>query len=158
MMTLYPREAPRGRERGKGSDPMDNTTMTTHSSTHAGSRRRVVARRAHRSIRALAGPVAWTIALTLAIVVLGVAPALLSGAPSRPLTSTSVRVGPTDTLWTIAAAHRLPGLSTAATVEEIRRANGLTASNLSAGAVLRVPSAQSAESALAAADAETMSR
>jgi LysM domain len=133
---------------------MDTTTMTTPAGTRAGSRRLLTARRARCSVRALAGPASWTIALALAIVVLGVAPTLLSGAPARPLTAISVRVGPSDTLWTIAAAHRMPGLSTAATVEEIRRANALTASNLSAGAILRVPSVQSAESAVAAADAE----
>lgn len=137
---------------------MGTTRMTAPGITSAGSRRRLVARRAHSPVRALVGPVAWTIALTFSIVVLGVAPSLLSGAPSRPLTATSVRVGSADTLWSIASAHRLPGLSTAATVEEIRRANGLTASNLSAGAILRVPSAQSADSALAAADPETAVR
>ena len=129
---------------------MDTTTMTTHTDT----RQHHAVRRTHRTLRTVAGPIAWTIALTLAIVVLGVAPTLLSGAPSRSLATTSVRVDPSDTLWTIAAEHRLSGVSTAAMVEEIRRANGLTASNLSAGAVLRVPSAQAADSAYAAAGAE----
>jgi Tfp pilus assembly protein FimV len=137
---------------------MDTTTMTTHTDTRNGSRQHHAVRRTHRTLRAVAGPIAWTIALTIAIVVLGVVPTLLSGAPSRPLAATSVRVGPSDTLWTIAAAHRLSGVSTAAMVEEIRRANGLTASNLSAGAVLRVPSAQAADNAYAAAGAETTVR
>jgi hypothetical protein len=99
----------------------------------------------------VAGPVLWALVVVLAIVVPAVLPSLMSGAPSKPGAATSVRVGAADTLWSIASANRAPGRSTAETVDEIRRMNGLTDSGLSAGVVLRVPAREPADTAFAAA-------
>lgn len=81
--------------------------------------------------------------LALFIVAVGVLPAVGDPVPSRPTATIQVRVSPTDTLWTIAAANRLPGLTTAQMVDVIREANQLPAGALGAGAVLRVPAARS---------------
>lgn len=60
-----------------------------------------------------------------------------------------VTVSPADTLWSIAAAHRLPGVSTAQTADAIIAANGVRAGRLVAGMVLRVPSEGTPETAFA---------
>jgi len=52
---------------------------------------------------------------------------------------TSVRVATNQTLWSIASSHRGAGMSTAETVDWIRRVNGLHTSVLREGSVLRVP-------------------
>jgi hypothetical protein len=107
--------------------------------------------RVRRSATSVAGPAAWAVFVALAIVVPGVVPVLMSGAPSQPGSAIAVRVGPADTLWSIASVNRLPGRSTVETVEEILRINGLTDSRLAEGIVLRVPALESAHTAFAAA-------
>jgi|GEM_PF-1843468 len=51
----------------------------------------------------------------------------------------AVRVGDGQTLWEIASRYRTAGMSTAATVEHIRRVNGLETSAVTAGQVLEIP-------------------
>lgn len=92
---------------------------------------------------------AGTLALTAAIVALGVAPALLTCSPSRAFTATTVKVGPSDTLWSIAESRRLPGASTAETVEAIRLANAMSDSAVAEGVVLKVPAITARDAAYA---------
>jgi Tfp pilus assembly protein FimV len=77
--------------------------------------------------------------LTFFIITVGTLPAVGDPVPSCPSASTTVRVSFSDTLWSIAAAHRLPGFSTAQMVRLIADANGLTTGGLDEGTVLRVP-------------------
>jgi Tfp pilus assembly protein FimV len=58
--------------------------------------------------------------------------------PASTSSAITVRVAPSDTLWTIASQHRLPGLSTAQMVRVIRDANPQSGT-LTAGAVLQIP-------------------
>lgn len=87
---------------------------------------------------------AWTttelliLAAVAAVVIAAALTPLLPNSPgSVPLTT--VRVESADTLWSLAQAHPIEGLSTAETVSEIRRLNELPSSSLSAGSLLRVP-------------------
>jgi hypothetical protein len=84
-------------------------------------------------------PLFWMSVLALFIVAVGIMPAAGDPISPHPTASITVRVSSTDTLWAIAAAHRLPGLSTAQMVRVIKDTNGLTGA-LAAGAVLQVPS------------------
>ena len=61
---------------------------------------------------------------------------------------TSVRVAANQTLWSIASGHPGAGMTTAETVEWIKRANGLHTSVVREGSVLQVP-APPAETATA---------
>lgn len=61
----------------------------------------------------------------------------------RPVTWSSISVGHTGTLWEIAAEHGVEGLSTAETVDLIRKENGLSSSTLYSGQTLIVPAAGS---------------
>jgi Tfp pilus assembly protein FimV len=101
---------------------------------------------------------AWMIALMLLVAGAGAIALLREGVPSGSSTTISVRVSPSDTLWSIARANRLPGASTAATVEAIARANGLADGSLRPGTVLRVPAGQAPPAALAQADNGPASR
>jgi Tfp pilus assembly protein FimV len=87
--------------------------------------------------------------LMLFIVLVGVLPAAGDPVPPRPAATITVRVSQADTLWSIAAAHRLPGLSTTQMVRVIKEANALSFGALGAGDVLRVPAASTAEAAYA---------
>lgn len=88
-------------------------------------------------------PVLWMALLAVFVIAVGVLPAAGDPVPSGSTATIAVRVSPTDTLWTIAAANRLPGLTTAQMVQVIRESNALGAGTLGAGAVLRVPAARS---------------
>jgi LysM repeat protein len=74
-----------------------------------------------------------------------IAALLLAGAvavrPHAPAASSTqaVQVQAGETLWSIARAHPVPGLSTAQAVETIARDNGLADAHLSAGQTLVVP-------------------
>lgn len=87
------------------------------------------------------------LAAATAIVLL--ASALVAPARPEPESWTSVDVAAYGTLWEIAANHRVPGLSTAQTVELIAEENNLSSSTLYTGQVLRVPAPE--DSALAVA-------
>jgi hypothetical protein len=103
-------------------------------------------------------PVAWMAVLAIFVAGVGAIALLRDGVPSGAATTIAIRVSPSDTLWSIAKANRLPGASTAATVEAIERANGLTASSLRPGTVLRVPAVVPAGSDLAQAGPGTIAR
>jgi LysM repeat protein len=98
------------------------------------------------------------IALALFVAGLGAVALLRDGVPSSASTTISVRVSPSDTLWSIAKANPQPGATTAATVEAIARANGLGTSSLAPGTVLRVPASAPVGNALAQAGSSTTGR
>jgi len=84
-------------------------------------------------------PVLWMLALTMFIVGVGVLPAAGDPVPSTATATIAVTVAQADTLWSIAAAHRLPGVPTADMVRLIKEANSLTGAVVSAGDSLRIP-------------------
>jgi Tfp pilus assembly protein FimV len=91
--------------------------------------------------------------LAASIVCIGALPAAGEGTPPGWTAIVSVQVSPADTLWSIAASHRLPGTSTAQMVRIIADTNSLAGSGLRAGAVLRVPAEAPSGSAYAQAAA-----
>ena len=116
------------------------TYSTAHQATDHGSAR------AQRSIRATRrastlriAPVFWMTVLAALIVAVGILPAAGDPVSAPSAFAITVRVAASDTLWTIAAQHRLPGLSTAQMVRVIRDANPRSGA-LTAGAVLQIPS------------------
>jgi Tfp pilus assembly protein FimV len=104
-------------------------------------------RRTHRRAVRVA-PAFWMTVLALFVIAVGVLPAAGDPLPPRPTASTTYRVSPSDTLWSIAAVHRLPGLSTAQMVRVIRDANAAS-DVLEPGVVLRVPTATGTSAAYA---------
>lgn len=77
--------------------------------------------------------------LCVAVAVLA-ALATASGRPHPPNPATArIRVEPSDTLWSIAREHPLPGADTARTVTAIRELNRMRGSDLIAGQALTVP-------------------
>lgn len=126
---------------------MDGTHTAQGSGKAERSERRTA--RPRTTVKAASAWVLRTLALTAAIVTLGAGPSLLAGAPSRSFAATTVTVAASDTLWSIAASHRLPGRSVAATVDAIREANGMDGSSLAAGSTLRVPTTESMDAAFA---------
>jgi len=100
----------------------------------------------------LMAPFPWMTALAITVAMLGTVAILRDGVPSAASATIAVRVAPSDTLWSIAEAHRIPGVSTARTVEAIARINGLSGTLISAGATLRVPAIAVVDSAFAQAE------
>jgi len=113
--------------------------------------RRTPRRRVSAAPASWVAPLLWMIALAVFVAGLGAVALLRDGVPSSASTTISIRVSPSDTLWSIAKANPQPGATTAATVEAIARANGLGTSSLAPGTVLRVPASASVGSALAQA-------
>ena len=114
-----------------------------------------VGRRSGRPLLDLSGwvaPLIWMVALATIVSGLGVLALSREGIPSEASATISVRVSPSDTLWSIATANRLPGSTTAATVQAIARVNGLHDSRIVSGTTLRVPSATAPGTAFAQAD------
>ena len=101
------------------------------------------------------GPVLMALVTTALIVSFGALPTRLDGAPSDQTATTTVRVSTGETLWDIAAAHRLPGMDTAQTVQAIMRANGKRTAGLRTGESLTVPVAGTGGSAVAQAEGPT---
>jgi nucleoid-associated protein YgaU len=63
--------------------------------------------------------------------------------------SHTVQVSAGDTLWSIAKANPVAGLSTAQTAERIARANGLNSAALASGQTIRVPAEGALDTQLA---------
>lgn len=53
--------------------------------------------------------------------------------------TTTVRVASEQTLWELATRHRVPGATTAETIEIIKQVNGMTGSALRVGQTVQVP-------------------
>jgi len=61
----------------------------------------------------------------------------------------TIRVAGDQTLWELAAEYRVPGASTAETVEIIKSTNGMTHSSLRVGQTLQVPASNFEMTAMA---------
>lgn len=110
-------------------------------------RRRRTSKRRGRPESALA-PVAVFLVATVLLVAAAAAPTV-SGASTSPATR-RVRVAASDTLWSIARAHPVEGMTSAQVVAEMRRLNHLdTVAAIQPGAVISVPAGDSYSSNLA---------
>jgi LysM domain len=138
------------------------TTTTMHVTSHR-IERDFEPRRA-RGLRRAAYPHSWVApllgmaALAITVFAVGAFGLARAGVPSAPTATIGVRVSPCDTLWSIARANPLPGASTAATVEAIAEANGLSGSSITPGMVLRVPASVAVGTAFAQADTDAATR
>jgi LysM repeat protein len=84
----------------------------------------------------------------LVLVAVALLPGLRASAPTWP-GAVTVKVDSSQTLWGIAQAHPIEGLTTAQTVAAIRSANQLSDSALREGQLLRVPGAADSSAAMA---------
>jgi hypothetical protein len=95
--------------------------------------------RRHRRPESVLAPF-WVFAAVLALLVVAAALPVASGRANGATDTRRVRVTASDTLWSIAAANPVAGLSTAESVAVMRRLNGLEARvSLQPGAVITVP-------------------
>jgi hypothetical protein len=141
---------------------MTTTTMLSadHSARRGGARgnpRRTV-RRPVVDLAPWIAPVLWMAALAVFVTGVGAVALMRDGVPSGTPATMSVKVSPSDTLWSIAEANRIPGTSTAATIETITRVNGLRGGALKPGSILRVPAANGGGSAFAQVDSGDAAR
>ena len=84
----------------------------------------------------------WIVAMAVALLLV-LATVIGASAPrSTPTEMRSVHVEAGQTLWSIAKANALPGLTTEQTAQLIARANGLTRFSLAEHTSLKVPVAQ----------------
>ena len=141
---------------------MTTTTMQFQGQRIAGASRAAGRRRSVRRPTAHRAPwitpLAWMAVLALFVAGVGAVALLRDGVPSGAPATISVRVAPSDSLWSIARANRLPGASTAATVEAITRANDLRSSSLTPGTVLLVPAYGASGAAFAQANGSAVDR
>lgn len=99
---------------------------------------------ADRQVRAMAASSTSASAETALLVLMVVAliAAVWLGSSSerhRSLETSSIRIEAGDTLWSIATAHPVPGLSTAQTAELLSDINKLEGAMLAAGSTVQVP-------------------
>lgn len=88
------------------------------------------------------------IALTCALVCTALV-AVRPGAASADMPTRAIRVRAADTLWDIASRNRVDDLSTAQTVEVLKKLNRLGHSEIAVGQTLLIPTAEEPEMALA---------
>ncbi|HHJ99266.1 MAG TPA: LysM peptidoglycan-binding domain-containing protein [Actinobacteria bacterium] len=93
--------------------------------------------------------VAFVLLLAAAAIVVVISHAYQPEHPT-PAAWSSVTVAEGSSLWDVASANPVPGLSTRETMALIRETNGLRSSALMAGLVLRVPSTSDPHLAMAA--------
>lgn len=134
---------------------MGITTAASYG-TVRGERRHVPSRR-FATRRGQATPwatsIGWALVIASVVLAVGLMPTLRDAGPGRTTAAIEIRVGSTDTLWSIAASHRLPGQSTQQAVDAIREANGLRSATLQPGMALNVPTVGITDVALADASA-----
>lgn len=121
---------------------MSKTTVRTRATGGAdtsgvGAVRHAQRRPVRRTFKA--APLFWMLALAMFIVGVGVLPAAGDPVPSGATATIAITVSPADTLWSIAASHKLPGVSTSEMVRLIKEANSLSGGAVAAGDTLRVP-------------------
>ena len=124
-------------------------TIAAHTPTadRDGARRRLVSRRRVHPESVLA-PVAVFVVAALLLVAVAAAPTV-SGASSTAATR-RVRVAASDTLWSIARAHPVEGMTAAQIVAEMQRLNHLeTVAAIQPGTVISIPAGESYSSNLA---------
>jgi len=115
-------------------------------------RRSAVRVPSRRQGSAALAPLAWMAVLAAFVITVGLLPTAQDRVPSGQTSTIAVRVSKADTLWSIAAAHRLPGVSTARMVELISEASALTPGAVRAGAIVRVPVEPAADMSYAQAE------
>lgn len=127
---------------------MYHAATVTAAATHPASDRTYAAR-ARRRPESVLAPF-WVFAVVLAVLVAAAAlPTAAEGARAASATR-RVRVEASDTLWSIARANPVAGLTTAQSVVAMRRLNALNRSaTLQPGAVITVPCAAGYASNLA---------
>lgn len=124
---------------------MSVATVRTHTGEWGNgretARRRIAARprRASRATSPWLGPIAGALVILSAMALVGALPTARELAAVPTAAASTVRVAPSDTLWSIAKAHPVTGLTTSEAVERIMRLNGLTDATLHAGAMIVVP-------------------
>jgi hypothetical protein len=92
----------------------------------------------------------WVFSIVLALLVITAALPTASGSSRVSSATRRVRIAATDTLWSVAAANPVGGLTTAESVAVIRNLNGLEDGvTLQPGAVITVPSGAGASPDLA---------
>lgn len=129
--------APRGRRR-----PRDRRAASVES-------RRLGRERTPGARAVSPAEVAVFVAIAVTLATVSCLPTPADGV-SVPTVTRAVRVQASDTLWTIARRHALPGSSTARTVGTIRDMNDLEPSDvLQPGSYVRVPYPDTGHSALA---------
>jgi len=89
------------------------------------------------------------VALILAAIVVAALSLVLQPPAPVPPGWTETTVEPAGSLWTLAAAHPVEGLSTAETATLIAEENGLESAILRPGQIVRVPSRVIADTAVA---------
>ena len=102
---------------------------------------RTVGRRQARAMAACSKSASAETAI-LALLVVALLTAVWLGSSSgrcQSLETSSLRIEAGDTLWSIATAHPVPGLSTAQTAELLTDINGLDGAMLAAGSTVQVP-------------------
>ncbi|TDB39072.1 MAG: LysM peptidoglycan-binding domain-containing protein [Actinobacteria bacterium] len=122
---------------GKGESAMRGeeaavtiTTMTARRSFPLG--------RARSKARLSAAELGILAAALLVVLLIALLPGLRDSVPAWP-GAVTIKVSTSETLWGIAKAHPIEGLTTAQTVAAIRSANELSDSALREGQLLRVP-------------------
>lgn len=97
------------------------------------------------------GPIATgaVVVLIVAAVVVGALSLALQPPAPVPTVWTQTTVEPAGSLWQLAAAHPVEGLTTAETADLIAEENGLESAILRPGQVVRVPSGGLSDTAVA---------
>jgi hypothetical protein len=113
------------------------TAAVVHStSTHDGIR----SQRHRRRPESVLAPF-WVFAIILALLIVAAALPTASGGARVTSATRSVRITASDTLWSVAAANPVAGLTTAESVAVIRDLNGLqTSVSLQPGTAITIPS------------------
>jgi hypothetical protein len=107
------------------------------------SRSRVARRGSRESVRGSRTRPVVEVGALLLIAVLLVAGPIMGRQGAVHFETSSVLTSRGDTLWTIARAHPVPGLTTAESVEVIATLNDLETANVQAGTSVRVPASDS---------------
>ena len=120
-----------------------HSTLTVTSSTHRSRRVRTT----NTGMRFSAIEIAVLALFVAALVAAAVLPSLTRQAavPSETIT---IKVGESDTLWEIAAAHPIHGLTTVEAVGAIRDLNGMTGGGVTVGQLLVIPAGEQVVSAM----------
>lgn len=94
------------------------------------------------------GRIAYAVLLMTVVLAVVIASVVRAERP-RPDSWTAVTVQESGTLWALARAHPVAGLSTAETVDLIQRSNHLDSALITPGQALRVPAPEGSDTAFA---------
>lgn len=91
----------------------------------------------------------WVALAVLAISLVSASVTLATRSLPDEIQTRPVRIERGDSLWSVAAAYPVDGLSTAETADLIRRANGMQGSAVYAGQLIQVPDTTASQRSLA---------